>query len=1008
MGNEIIAQNGTTITGTITEASGMPLPGVNIIEKGTNNGSSSDFDGRYTIKVANSDAIIVVSYVGFETQEIKLAGKNTVDVVLKAELESLDEVVVIGYGTLKKEDLTGSVGSLDATALTERNVTSPLEAIQGNVAGVQISSSTGRVGDSFDITIRGKNSMSDNAKPLYVVDGVPTDGIDFLNPQDIARIDILKDASSTAIYGSRGSNGVIIVSTKSGSTAKSGINISYDSYMGVKETTRLPKMMGGEKWWLYHQSAYLATTASDPMTITPEKLESKVVGSANTLLKERALNNDTFDWYNAVLNSGIQQNNYLSISGRSESGVGYNLGLGIQSETGNVENESLDKYTFKASVNHKINDKVSIGTNFTVAMTDQELGSDVAMREAFRLNPFLTPYDTNGDLYPQPGKLKDADGNYLINKTSTFNPLLEIANSSDAIRRWNAIGSMFVEYKPLEWLSFKSTYSAGLDNYRRGKAWGALTNTGVSNNNLPSAEMAKRENFNYTWDNQFNVNYTLNTEHVFSLLGLQTVYSSRTENSFISSKNMPFDTGFYNIGSGEQSTFNLGSGFVKQTLSSYAARLNYSYKNRYLFTLSNRWDGSSLLSDANRWDSFPSGAIAWKVSEESFMQEQDVMSDLKARVSYGFTGNNIISPYSTLNRLDQQTYYDYNGTTANGWMASQLANSQLGWEKTRELNVGLDFGLLSNRITGSIDVYDRLSDELLLQQQLPRESGWESINANVGSVSNKGIEVLLTTRNIKTENVSWETTFTFTKNTNKIVSIYGQKLVDDIGNNLFIGESIDAQYNYQFDGIWQANERDEAASYGQGEGQAKVVDINGDGKIDATNDRIILGSANPDWSGSLTSKLKVGNFDFSVSAITNQGVFVYSPFHANFTDVRDRGRQKADIADWYIPENTAGIPAQFSNQYPQARNAGSYWRNDGVGYYRDASFVKVKNIALGYSFDNKLLEKLKIKNCRIYANVLNPFVITNYDGYDPEWAGASLNIGRVSSVTYQLGLSLKL
>ncbi|MDP5044129.1 MAG: TonB-dependent receptor, partial [Leeuwenhoekiella sp.] len=378
----------------------------------------------------------------------------------------------------------------------------------------------------------------------------------------------------------------------------------------------------------------------------------------------------------------------------------------------------------------------------------------------------------------------------------------------------------------------------------------------------------------------------------------------------------------------------------------------------------------------------------------------------KLRASFGYTGNNKINPYSSLNTLDTQTYYDYAGQASNGFISNQIANAQLKWERTREFNVGLDFGLYRDRITGSIDVYDRLSDDLLFTQDLPSETGFANIAANVASVSNRGVEIALTTRNIQTEDITWTTSFTFTKNTNELRSIYGQDQVDDVGNNLFIGESLDALYNYKFTGIWQADEIDEAAGYGLKEGQEKLLDVNGDGKYTPDADRVILGSTNPDWTGSFFSSLRVKNFDLSTSVIVTQGVLVYSNYHANFADTRDRGRQKLDI-DWYIPANDAGIPARASNTHPQPRNEGSFWRNNGVGYYRDASFVKVKNIALGYNLSGKALESLNLSQLRVYANVLNPFVFTEYDGYDPEWAGASLQTGRPSYVTYQVGFNLK-
>ncbi|SNR30847.1 SusC/RagA family TonB-linked outer membrane protein [Lutibacter flavus] len=1014
VGSEVIAQNGTTVNGTVSDDTGQPLPGVNILEKGTSNGVSTDFDGNFTINVSDDNSVLAISYIGYKKQEISVNGQRTLNIVLKPDLESLDEVVVVGYGTVKKKDLTGTVSTLDAKALTERNVTSPLEAMQGSVAGVQISSATGRIGDGFDITIRGSNSLS-GGKPLYVVDGVFIDDISFLNPQDIARLDILKDASSAAIYGSRGANGVIIVTTKSGSSAKSGVNVSFESSYGVKEVTRLPKMMDGDKWWLYHQSAYFATTnGGDALNTSAELLASKVVGSANSILLERAQNNDTFDWYDAVLQSGTSENNYLNINGISDGGLSYNVGLGKQSETGNIPNESIDKYSLKLGVQHKINEKVKTGVNLTIARTDSELGSPNAMQQAFRLNPFLSPWaiDSNGDeivgeLYPQPGKLRFPDGSYGVNKTSTYNPLLEINNSSDQIRRWRTIGSVFFEYKPLEWLSFKSTYSGGFNNYRRGKSWGLLTNEGSKNG--PSSDISKSENYNYTWDNQFNINYTLNDDHVFNFLGLQSIYSSETESSFLSSKNQPFETGFYGLQAGSSESFNLGSNYFKKTLNSYAARLNYSYLDKYLLTVSNRWDGSSVLSAGNKWESFPSVAVAWKMNEESFLADSEIISSLKTRLSFGYTGNDNVAAYTTLNLLNQQLFYEIDGDAANGWLASSLANKALTWEKTRELNFGVDFGLFNSKVTGSIDLYDRLSDNQIGAQSLPMELGIPSgsTKANFGSISNKGVEILLTTRNIQTDNITWKTTFTFTKNKNSLVEINGQKENDDVGNNWFLGESLNSYYNYVFDGVWQPSEADEAASYNQEPGQARVKDLNNDGVIDANNDRTVVGNSDPDWSASIISNLNIGNFDLSISAFTNQGVYAYSEFHQNFTDVRDRGRQKLDIADWYIPENGAGIPAQFSNSYPQPRNAGTYWRNSRVGYYRDASFIKVKNISLGYTFDADALEKLKVKGLRVYMNVLNPLVITDYDGYDPEWATASLGVGRVSSATYQLGLSLK-
>jgi TonB-linked SusC/RagA family outer membrane protein len=1010
MSNEMKAQNGQAISGLITDSSGIPLSGVNISEKGTKNTISSDFDGKFSFKVANENAIIILTYVGFEPQEIGVAGRKTITVKLRSESETLKEVVVVGYGKVKKSDLTGSVGTIKGSDIAEKNTTTAIQGMQGAVAGVQIQSSTGRIGDPFTVTIRGKNSMNPDSKPLYIVDGTPTDGIDFLNPQDISRIDVLKDASSTAIYGSRGSNGVIIVTTKSGATVKSNMSVSFDTYTGGKEVARLPEMMSGAKWWNYHQSAYLISAKVDPVTgtITPATLSTAVAGTQNSLLLERVQNDETYDWYKGVLKSGLQSNSYLAIAGRSEGGLAYNLAIGSQNETGNIDNESLKKYTFKLGLNHKINDKFTVGLNLTVAKTKQQLGSDLAMREAFRLSPYYSPYATDGTLTPFPGKITDpATGLLILNKTSTYNPLLEIANSANDVTNWTGIGNIFVEYKALDWLSFKSSYYGGFENIKQGEYSGALTNNGVATGNLSSAKVTDTNRNNYTWDNQFNINYTLNDAHHFDFLGLASMFSKTTQTMFASSGYMLYDTGYNNLGTGQQSTYNLDSSYDRSTLNSYLARLNYNYKGRYLLTVSTRYDGSSKFAEGEKWGAFPSAAVGWNVTQESFMEKQNIVSELKLRASFGYTGNNIIPSYATLANLDQLTYYEFNGVTANGGVQKTPNNANLGWEKTQEFDLGVDFGFAKNRITGSVDVYDRLSKNLLLDQKLVIENGFATYTTNIGSVSNRGIEASLSTKNIDSKMVSWVTNFTFTKNENSIKSIYDEK-TDDVGNNLFIGESIDAIYNYKFDGIWQANQKTEAAAFGQSEGQARVVDTNGDGKI-TPDDRQILGNSNPKWSGSFSSNLKVGNFDLLISAFSNQGVTVYSQFHANYTNVIDRGRQKADI-DVYVPENTAGIPANFSNEYPQSQNEGIYWNqaNKGVGYYRDASFVKIQNITLGYTFNREVINKFKVKYLRFYVNVLNPFVFTKYDGFDPEWASGSLNLSRVGSITYQMGMSIKL
>lgn len=999
-----------SVKGIVTDSVlGTPLPGVSVLIKGTRSAVSADFDGNYAISAKSTD-VLVFSYVGYKTVEMAVGTKTTINVILAEESNQLNEVVVVGYGSVKKSDVIGAISTIKPETITERNAINPLEAIQGSTAGVQITSSTGRSGDGYNVVIRGNNSMISGATPLYVVDGVPTDNIDFLNPQDIARMDVLKDASSAAIYGSRGASGVILIATKSGTTAKSGMSVSLETSYGTKSAVRLPKMMSGAEWWKYHQVAYMNAT---PETMTPASLLT-ASSLRSPLLVERANSGYTFDWYDAVLESGMTANNYVNISGRAENGLSYNMAFGIQNDEGLIENDSNDKYSFKLGVNHRINDKFSTGANLTIARVETELGSDLAMQEAFRFGPLMSPYAIDADgnetnaLFFRPGKLTYPNGVSAIDKTSTINPLLEIANSSQTEKSWKTIGNIYFEYQALDWLAFKTTFSAGVFNGVNTTAYGVETNAGATIANKNSASISNSQNFNYTWDNQIDLKHTFNEDHSVSALLLQSFYSNTNENSYLYSNDQPADVGHNNMGTGVQTSYQITSGFARNTLNSYAVRLNYGYKDKYLITASTRWDGSSVLSEGNKWTSFPSVGLGWNITKESFLEDNKTISNLKLRASFGYTGNDNVDPYSSQSLLDQQTFYANAGNAVIGAESKNLANANLTWEKTKELNFGLDFGFLANRITGSIDVYDRLSDKLIQEQKLPYETGWDKTYANVGSVSNKGIEIGLTTKNINSNLVDWETSFTFTKNINNLESIYGQDQTSDIGNNLILGSELNPNYNYIYDGIWQESQAAEAATYNMKPGQAKLKDLNDDGKFDGL-DRAVIGNVNPEWQGSIYSKLRVGQFDLNFSILASQGQTVMSTFHQNFTNTTDRGRQKLAM-DYFIPTNGAGIAANASNANPRpgpaATGAGSFWGSD-MAYYRAVDYVKIKNISIGYNFDRQLLQKLKINSLRVYVNVLDPFVFTDFDGYDPEWAGARFGVNRPASVTTQLGLSIK-
>jgi len=1001
---------GLTVSGKITSADdGTGLPGVTVLLKGSSTGTSTDSEGNYKINISDPNGILVFSFIGYATQEVAITSRTVVDVSLSADVTELNEVVVVGYGTVKKTDLTGSVVAVDPEQITRRGSLGTLEGVQGQVAGVDISNNTGRSGSTFKMQIRGQQSLS-GGQPLYVVDGVITDNIDFLNPQDIERMDILKDASSTAIYGSRGAFGVVIVTTKRGASVRSKASISYDGYYGVRDVARLPDFMPGDKWWNFRQDSYITSLAAG----APYDGDIGNNAADKTELRRRVAEKDFTDWPGLLLRTGRMMNHYVTISGMGENKLGYTIGAGYQEEKGNLITEEYKRYNFKTSVSQSINDHWNAGANINLAIIDKSLGSDNALVDAFRMSPLLKPYLTANpnQLAIQPGK----DLPY-IDMTSSVSPLFEAANTANDTRTFNAIGSVFLEYLPINWLSLKTTFQPRFKYDKNGKFFGSNTEGKIGAQ--PDAESTVSESFSYIWDNQISFNKTIN-EHSFNAMALYSMNMFRDETLFGQGLNLPYNSGYFNLGTAAPTNQRSASSFSKSTIMSYALRLNYTWKDKYLLTVSNRWDGSSVLAPGHKWASFPSAAVGWKISEEEFLKDVSLVNSLKLRASYGMTGNNQnVRPYDTQLTASTTTLYDFDGVASSGYAPGPIVSKVLSWEKVKEVDLGVDFSLLDARITGSIDYYNKLTNSVIYDRYIPLETGGyftspktgPYVRDNIGEVRNSGIEVALNTVNISTDNFQWTTTFNFSKNKNEIVELNGK--VDDPTNSLFIGHPIAVNYNYVFDGVWQANEAEQAKKYGQAVGQAKVKDYGDDATI-TPNDRRILGSPMPKWTGGFSTTFTYKGFDLSASLFTRQGVQVYSYFHEEFLNFEDRGRAKLNV-DWYMPENNV-TPARVSNEYPQPKNGGRFWNTEHVGFYKDASFVKVKNITLGYTFRNNVTERLKLNSLRVYANVLNPFVFTKYKGFDPEWAAATFTNtgnafsntqGNVSSITYQFGVNVK-
>ncbi len=1061
-----------TVTGNVVDETGEAVIGATVMEKGTKNATVTDFDGNFTIKMESGN-VLTISYIGMQSQDVNVAGKSSVNVILKEDATTLQDVVVVGYGTMKKQDLTGSVSSVNTEQLNAKGAPSVLGNLQGSNPGVNITQSSGR-GGSYNIEIRGKSSINSSTTPLYVVDGVMCDDIDWLNPQDIDRIDILKDASSTAIYGSRATAGVVMVTTKGGTTVKKDQKptISYDGYYGWSKTARMPEFMDGQQFYNFRFMKFLtyagngavATSAnsSHPVyqiggTILEQCLLREAEGSGAYRMKEMLASGNTTNWPDMVTQNGSQQNHYLAVSGGSEA-INYHMGVGYNGEEGIYKGDKSNRINFKGSLDAKINKVLSAGFSVNGARIKNEYANDAAVQSAYRMNPYMVPYDAEGNLNAKPG-------NSTALHTSSYqfsdepNPLLKMKSSYEQRETWRVLGNFYLKFDIIKGLDFKTTFSPSYTYYRNGYFEGYKDENGNyydSGLSANAAELTNHRGFSWTWDNIINYNTTIANDHSIGAMLLFSQQASNTEKTYWAATEVMENTDWWNMGTGTYNADDSYTSYTENSMTSYALRLNYSYKSRYLLTATVRRDGSSKFTKDNRWGTFPSVALAWRLSEESFMQKFNWLSNLKLRLSYGVTGNNDgIGNYATQQTVSSPIYYPFGSTYKTGYTASSIVNKDLKWETSTEYNAGIDFGFFGGRINGSIDVYQKTSKDLLYTVALPLESGGGTMTTNIGSVRNTGIEIALTTINVENKDWHWETTFTFAANKNKVREINGtgDKVLSSgiTTGSLFIGSSVNNTYAYEWGGV--VSDRDmivpdnQAArnaglkpgstikeydyffkAYGLTEGQPWVIDQNGDGTLNE-DDRVIK-SMDPNWTGSFTSNLTWKNWDFSFSLYAKVGYKVYSSFlTSNILELGDRGRQKLNM-DWYIPAGTLidcdGVNEDGTyinpkyqetthyGEYPFPNNGGS---SSGVGRQSSewniakgistASFMKVKNITLGYTFDKNFLNKFGCKHLRLYATVTNPFVFTSYKGFDPEWASAGVKQDGPSTINYQVGASIK-
>ncbi|MGQ8338985.1 SusC/RagA family TonB-linked outer membrane protein [Sunxiuqinia sp. A32] len=980
---EITIQQKKTVEGNVTDSSGIPLPGVTVVVKGTTQGTITDPDGNYSLSDVPSDAILVFSFVGMKTLQVPVAGKVSINAVMEEDSIGIEEVVAIGYGSAKKRDVTGAMGSVRSEEITRTNPVQPTSALQGTVAGVNVNKRNSRPGAEYTIDIRGLHSIDFSSEPLVVIDGVMGGRLSTLNPSDIESMDVLKDASATAIYGARGANGVIIVTTKKGISGKT--KVTYDGYVGVKVPSNLPDLMTAQEFYHAYNDVVIAEKpGATPVWTTAELANIEAGKSA--------------DWVDLVTDPSVQTSHVVALSGGNENATHY-FSAGYLSEKGNLLYTGYERFNLKGSIESKLNDVVKVGFNSYYTYSIQNLGSNEALRAAYRVRPTGTIY--YDDLTnPSETSDKDVDGYAFwmgIKDKQIENPLHEVQrkNFQDETRVSSFLGNGFIELTPLKGLSFKSSLSTSVYNSRHGVYKGTDTKSRI--NKLPVATNSFNLNTSWTWDNILN--YKLKTGvHDFNITAAQSALKERFESAGTNVENLPYNSRWYafNTAATIKST---ASNLVERSIFSFMGRVNYIYDDRYLLTLTGRYDGSSVLAIGNKWAFFPSLAFAWRAGEEQFIKDLNLFSDLKVRLSYGQVGNDVVQPYSTQAYLGK-TSYDFNGTEAYGYTPNNIGNADLKWENSSEVNFGLNMGFMNNRIRIDAEYYDKKTNDLIQNVALPTSLGFESVTANVGKLVNRGIEISVNSVNIQNTNFNWSTTLNFSTNHNEILELYGGTVTRDIANNLFVGESLLTNYYYEFDGIWQLDEAVEAAKYGQIPGSVKVVDQNNDGKISSSadaDDRVVLGNQLPKWIGGITNTFTYKNWDLSFMIYTRQGVqFRNSLLSGTMGELGSSRYNRLNLNYWTEDNPTNDYFGVWqSNPYRQAIQ------------YKDASFWRISNLTLGYNLPDELLNRLKFSGVRCYIQANNLAVFTKEKNIwmDPEFNSGTYG-DDVPNSTFIFGINL--
>jgi TonB-linked SusC/RagA family outer membrane protein len=966
----------------VDSATGNPLPGVTLQVKGGTAGTTTDAKGKYSLSVPDN-AILEVSYLGYKTKEITVNGRSRINIALAAATTGLNQIVVIGYGAVKKSDVTGAVSSIGQNQIDARPVSNAIQAMQGQVAGVDVTSDQ-RPGQIGDITIRGVRSLTASNAPLFVVDGVPltTGGIGYLNPNDIQSINVLKDASATAIYGSRGANGVVIITTKQGKTGEFKLSLASSVTLQKLVDNATPMNAGQyiqwRRWAYYYANPSLYPRGDQP---TREADYSIFKGSSDPSAWANIMRGwasgtwdgskvKTTDWTKMVTRTGWTREHTLSVSGGSDKIRGY-ASFGYLRNKGTSKGQGYTRYSGNTSLTFTPTKWFTFGANINASYGTQEYGQSASGRTAISaassiygsakaVYPYAVPFDSAGERIIYPG------GDQAVRTAVN-----EWSYSQDQRVTFRTVGSFnaqldFGSLIPgLKGLKYRMNFGPDFSLYRDGVY---IDGKSAIRNGTSYASLAKTQTFSYTLDNLIYYNRVFGKSS-FDLTLLQTQTAYNDENSSLSANAIPFASQKWNaLTSGNvPSLLSWNSGLIKKQLMSYMGRLNYSFANKYLLTVSGRWDGASQLAKGHKWYFFPSTAVGWRLDQEHFLQPVSWIDQLKVRFGVGTTGNSAIDPYATKGGVTS-LFYPFGTTITPGSVPSTtMANQNLGWERTVQYNLGFDYSFFEGRISGSVDLYTTGTKDLLMEESIPTVTGFGTTYANVGKTANKGFDISVNTVNVQTKNFRWTTTLNASYHKDHIVALANGNQ-DDINNKWFIGKPIGVIYGYQAAGLWQASDSAQMGKFNASgssfqPGMVHPVDQNGDGKIDANHDRIVIGNTLPRWVVGTVNNFSFDNFEFSFFLYGRLGYIYDTKGEA------ETGRFNQRLIDYYNENNTN---AEYQKPIYTAGTGDIYYQSIG---YRSGSFLEIRNISLAYNFPPDVISGWGMSNFRIYLQAADAGMI---------------------------------